>query len=428
MNISYILSSIGVFLVVIIVLVVVLLVAKKYLSPSGKVKLTINGDTVLEVEQGNSVMNTLNENGIYLPSACGGKASCGQCKLQILSGGGEILDSEKPHFSRKEIKDNWRLGCQAKIKGDMEVKVPESVMGVKEWECTVIGNRNVATFIKEYKVALPPGEHMHFEPGSYAQIRIPAFELDYDKDFDKALIGDTYLPAWEKFGLFGLKCKNEEPTIRAYSMANYPDEGDIITLNVRIATPPFKPKDQGPGFIDVNPGIASSYIFSLKPGDKVTMSGPYGEFRPQYGTGREMIWVGGGAGMAPLRAQIMHMLKGNGIAPEDRQREMHYFYGARALEEIPVLDDFLQLEKDFPNFHFHLALDRPDPKADAAGVKYTPGFVAPVMGDTYLKQHESPEDCEYYLCGPPMMAKTVLDLLHSLGVEDDMIRFDNFGG
>ena len=428
MNISYILSSIGVFLVVIIVLVVVLLVAKKYLSPSGKVKLTVNGDTVLEVEQGNSVMNTLNENGIYLPSACGGKASCGQCKLQILSGGGEILDSEKPHFSRKEIKDNWRLGCQAKIKGDMEVKVPESVMGVKEWECTVIGNRNVATFIKEYKVALPPGEHMHFEPGSYAQIRIPAFELDYDKDFDKALIGDTYLPAWEKFGLFGLKCKNEEPTIRAYSMANYPDEGDIITLTVRIATPPFKPKDQGPGFIDVNPGIASSYIFSLKPGDKVTMSGPYGEFRPQYGTGREMIWVGGGAGMAPLRAQIMHMLKGNGIAPEDRQREMHYFYGARALEEIPFLDDFLQLEKDFPNFHFHLALDRPDPKADAAGVKYTPGFVAPVMGDTYLKQHESPEDCEYYLCGPPMMAKTVLDLLHSLGVEDDMIRFDNFGG
>lgn len=427
MNISYILSSIGVFLVVIIVLVVVLLVAKKYLSPSGKVKLTINGDTVLEVEQGNSVMNTLNENGIYLPSACGGKASCGQCKLQILSGGGEILDSEKPHFSRKEIKDNWRLGCQAKIKGDMEVKVPESVMGVKEWECTVIGNRNVATFIKEYKVALPPGEHMHFEPGSYAQIRIPAFELDYDKDFDKALIGDTYLPAWEKFGLFGLKCKNEEPTIRAYSMANYPDEGDIITLNVRIATPPFKPKDQGPGFIDVNPGIASSYIFSLKPGDKVTMSGPYGEFRPQYGTGREMIWVGGGAGMAPLRAQIMHMLKGNGIAPEDRQREMHYFYGARALEEIPFLDDFLQLEKDFSNFHFHLALDRPDPEADKAGVKYTAGFVHEVMYNTYLKDVDSPEDIEYYMCGPGPMSNAVVKMLDSLGVEPESIMYDNFG-
>jgi Na+-transporting NADH:ubiquinone oxidoreductase subunit F len=315
------------------------------------------------------------------------------------------------------------------VKGDLKIAVDDSVMGVKEWECTVIGNKNVATFIKEYKVALPPGEHMDFEPGSYAQIKIPAFDcIDYGKDFDKSLIGDTYLPAWEKFGLFPLKCTNPEPTIRAYSMANYPDEGDIITLNVRIATPPFKPKEQGPGFMDVNPGIASSYIFSLKPGDKVTMSGPYGEFRPVYGSGREMIWVGGGAGMAPLRAQIMHMLKGHGVSDEDRKRPMHYFYGARALEEIPFLDDFLQLEKDFPNFHFHLALDRPDPKADAAGIKYTPGFVAPVMGDTYLKQHEAPEDCEYYLCGPPMMAKTVLDLLHSLGVEDDMIRFDNFGG
>ena len=428
MDINFIISSIVVFLVVIIALVIILLVAKKYLSPSGNVKITINNDTVLDVPQGASVMATLNENGIYLPSACGGKASCGQCKVQVLEGGGEILDSEKPHFSRKEQKAGWRLGCQCKVKSDMKLHVDESVMGVKEWECTVIGNRNVATFIKEYKVALPPGEHMDFEPGSYAQIRIPAFEMDYDKDIDKSLVGDTYLPAWEKFGLFDLKCVNPAETIRAYSMANYPDEGDIITLNVRIATPPFKPKDQGPGFMDVMPGIASSYIFSLKPGDKVIMSGPYGEFRPQYGSGREMIWVGGGAGMAPLRAQIMHMLKGNGIAPEDRQRPMHYFYGARALEEIPFLDDFLQLEKDFPNFHFHLALDRPDPKADAAGIAYTPGFVAPVMGDTYLKQHEAPEDCEYYLCGPPMMAKTVLDLLHSLGVEDDMIRFDNFGG
>ena len=427
MNTSFILLSIAVFLIVILILVVVLLVAKKYLSPSGQVTLTVNGDTKLTVDQGNSVMATLNENGIFLPSACGGKASCGQCKLQILSGGGEILDSERPHFSRKEIKDNWRLGCQAKVKGDMEVKVPESVLGVKEWECTVIGNKNVATFIKEFKVQLPPGEHMDFEPGSYAQIIIPEYDLDYN-DFDRDLIGETYIPAWEKFGLFGLKQKNEVATIRAYSMANYPDEGDIITLNVRIATPPFKPKDQGTGFMDVPCGIASTFIFSLKPGDKVRMSGPYGEFRPVYGSGREMIWVGGGAGMAPLRAQIMHLLKGHGIADEDRKRPMHYFYGARALEEIPFLDDFLQLEKDFPNFHFHLALDRPDPKADAAGVKYTPGFVAPVMGDTYLKAHEAPEDCEYYLCGPPMMAKTVLDLLHSLGVEDDMIRFDNFGG
>ncbi|MBE6341649.1 MAG: NADH:ubiquinone reductase (Na(+)-transporting) subunit F [Bacteroidales bacterium] len=431
MDLQLILSSIGVFLVIIMLLVVILLVAKSYLTPSGNVKITINGKDQVEVGQGSSLLSTLANEGIFLPSACGGKGSCGQCKCQVVEGGGEILDSEKGHFSRKQQKDHWRLGCQVKVKGDLGIKVPESVMGVKEWECEVIGNRNVATFIKEYKVALPAGEHMHFEPGSYAQIKIPAFEIDYN-DFDKELIGDTYLPAWQKFHMFDLKCKNPEPTIRAYSMANYPDEGDIITLNVRIATPPFKPKDQqkpdANNFMDVNPGIASSYIFNLKPGDKVIMSGPYGEFRPQYGTGREMIWVGGGAGMAPLRAQIMHMLKGHGIADEDRKRPMHYFYGARALEEIPFLDDFLQLEKDFPNFHFHLALDRPDPKADAAGIKYTPGFVAPVMGDTYLKAHEAPEDCEYYLCGPPMMAKTVLDLLDSLGVDPESIRFDNFGG
>jgi len=424
MDITFILYSIGVFLAIVLVLVIILLVAKKYLSPSGNVTITINGKDKLEVEQGSSLLSTLAAKDIYLPSACGGKGSCGQCKCQVVSGGGEILDSERGHFTRKQIKEGYRLGCQCKVKGDLEIAVEDSVMGVKEWECTVIGNRNVATFIKEYKVALPPGEHMDFEPGSYAQIKIPAFSIDYDKDFDKNLIGDTYLPAWKNFGLFNLKCVNDTPTIRAYSMANYPDEGDIITLNVRIATPPFKPKEQGGGFMDVNPGIASSYIFSLKPGDKVIMSGPYGEFRPQYGTGREMIWVGGGAGMAPLRAQIMHMLK----TLNTRDREMHYFYGARALEEIPFLDDFLALEKEYDNFHFHLALDRPDPKADAAGIKYTPGFVAPVMGDTYLKQHENPEDVEYYLCGPPMMAKTVLDLLHSLGVEDDMIRFDNFGG
>ena len=423
-NMNLILASIGVFLGIILMLVIILLVAKKYLSPSGNVNLTINGKDTISVAQGGSLLSTLAENNIYLPSACGGKGSCGQCKVQVPSGGGEILDSEKGQFTRKEIKEGWRLGCQCKVKGDISIKVDDSVMGVKEWECTVIGNRNVATFIKEYKVALPPGEHMDFEPGSYAQIKIPAFNIDYDKDFDKSLIGDTYLPAWKNFGLFNLKCTNDTPTVRAYSMANYPDEGDIITLNVRIATPPFKPKEQGGGFMDVNPGIASSYIFSLKPGDKVIMSGPYGEFRPNYESGREMIWVGGGAGMAPLRAQIMHMLK----TRQCRDRQMHYFYGARALEEIPFLDDFLALEKEFDNFHFHLALDRPDPKADAAGIKYTAGFVAPVMGDTYLKQHESPEDCEYYLCGPPMMAKTVLDLLDSLGVEKDMIHFDDFGG
>ncbi len=422
MDITLILTSIVVFLVIILALVILLLVAKKYLVTSGAAKITINDDNVIEVESGSSLLNTLAVNGVHLPSACGGKGSCGQCKCQVLEGGGEILDSEKGHFSRKEQQNHWRLGCQTKVKGDMKIKVPESVMGVKEWECTVIGNKNVASFIKEFKVALPKGEHMDFLPGSYAQIKIPAYDINYN-DFDRSLIGDLYVPSWEKFGLFGLHQKNTEPTIRAYSMANYPDEGDIITLTVRIATPPFKPKPQV-GFQDVPCGIASTYIFSLKPGDKVTMSGPYGDFHPVFDSKREMIWVGGGAGMAPLRAQIMHMLK----TLNTRDREMHYFYGARGIDEVFFLDDFLELEKEFSNFHFHLALDRQDPKADALGVKYTPGFVAPVMGNTYLNKHEAPEDVEYYLCGPPMMSKTVLDLLHSLGVEDDMIRYDNFGG
>ncbi|MCR5138671.1 MAG: NADH:ubiquinone reductase (Na(+)-transporting) subunit F, partial [Bacteroidaceae bacterium] len=415
-----ILTSVIVFLVIILLLVAILLVAKRYLVASGPVKLVINGDNEMEVESGGTLLNTLAVNGVHLPSACGGKGSCGQCKCQVVEGGGEILPSEVSHFSRKQQQDHWRLGCQVKVKGDLGIKVPESVMGVKEWECEVISNKNVATFIKEFIVQLPPGEHMDFLPGSYAQIRIPKYSMDYDKDIDKSLIGDEYLPAWEKFGLFTLKCKNDEETIRAYSMANYPAEGDRIMLTVRIATPPFKPKPQT-GFMDVMPGIASSYIFSLKPGDKVIMSGPYGEFHPNFTSGREMIWVGGGAGMAPLRAQIMHMTR----TLHTTDREMHYFYGARALNEVFYLDDFLAIEKEFPNFHFHLALDRPDPAADAAGIKYTPGFVAPVMGDTYLKQHEAPEDIEYYLCGPPMMAKTVLDLLDSLGVDPSMISFDN---
>ena len=424
MDMNLILASIGVFLGIILVLVIILLVAKQYLTPSGKVKLTINGKTELEVEQGSSLLNTLSTNGVYLSSACGGKGSCGQCKCQVVEGGGEILDSEKGHFTRKQQKDNWRLGCQVKVKGDMGVKVDESVLGVKEYECTVISNKNVATFIKEFKVQLPEGAHMDFIPGSYAQIQIPTFNIDYDKDFDKELIGDEYLPAWKQFGLFGLKCVNTDPTIRAYSMANYPAEGNVFMLTVRIATPPFKPKDQGPGFMDVNPGIASSYIFSLKPGDKVIMSGPYGDFHPHFDSKKEMIWVGGGAGMAPLRAQIMHMTK----TLKTTDREMHYFYGARALNEVFYLEDFLGIEKEYPNFHFHLALDRPDPAADAAGVKYTAGFVHQVMLNTYLKDHEAPEDIEYYMCGPGPMSKAVVAMLTDLGVEESSIMYDNFGG
>ena len=424
MNISLILASIGVFLVIILLLVVILLVAKAYLTPSGNVKMTINGDNVLEVESGSTLLNTLSVNGIYLSSACGGKGSCGQCKCQVVEGGGEILPSEVSHFSRKQQQDHWRLGCQVKVKNDMAIKVPESVMGVKEWECEVISNKNVATFIKEFIVALPKGEHMDFVPGSYAQIKIPTYSMDYDKDIDKSLIGDEYLPAWKNFGLFGLKCTNDEPTIRAYSMANYPAEGDRIMLTVRIATPPFKPKDQGQGFMDVPAGIASSYIFTLKPGDKVIMSGPYGDFHPIFDSKKEMMWIGGGAGMAPLRAQIMHLTK----TLHTTDRKMTYFYGARALNEVFYLEDFLQIEKDFPNFTFHLALDRPDPAADAAGVKYTPGFVHQVIYETYLKNHEAPEDIEYYMCGPGPMSKAVEKMLDDLGVPAQNLMFDNFGG
>ena len=420
---QFILISIGAFLLIILLLVIMLLVAKKYLSPGGKVVITVNDDKELTVEQGNNVMATLNENGIFLPSACGGKASCGQCKLQVLEGGGEILDSERSHFSRKEVKDHWRLGCQCKVKGDLKVKVPESVLGVKEWECTVISNKNVSSFIKEFIVELPPGEHMDFVPGSYAQIKIPAYEtIDYNKDFNKKDIGEEYVAVWEKFGIFDLKAHNPEETIRAYSMANYPAEGDRITLTVRIATTPFKPRPEV-GFQNVPTGIASSYIFSRKPGDKVVMSGPFGDFHPIFDSKKEMIWVGGGAGMAPLRSQIMHMLK----TLHTRDREMHYFYGARSLSEAFFLEDFHELEKEYPNFHFHLALDRPDPKADEAGVPYVAGFVHEVMYNTYLKDHDAPEDIEFYMCGPGPMSKAVQVMLDSIGVDRENIMFDDFG-
>lgn len=420
---QFIIASIGVFLITILLLVILLLVAKRYLSPSGNVDIIINGDRKLTVGQGNSLMSTLTENGIFLSSACGGKASCGQCKVQVLQGGGEILDSERPHFSRKQIKDHWRLGCQCKVKRNLEIRLPESVLGVKEWECTVISNKNVSSFIKEFIVALPPGEHMDFIPGSYAQIKIPAYDcIDYDKDFDKNDIGEEYLPTWQKFNIFSLKAHNPEETVRAYSMANYPAEGDRITLTVRIATTPFKPRPQV-GFQDVPTGIASSYIFSRKPGDKVMMSGPYGDFHPIIDSKKEMIWIGGGAGMAPLRSQIMYMLK----TLHTRDRKMHYFYGARSLSEAFFLDDFHALEKEYPNFHFHLALDRPDPKADEAGVPYTAGFVHQVMYNTYLKDHDAPEDIEYYMCGPGPMSKAVQEMLYSIGVDTESIMFDNFG-
>ena len=439
-----ILLSIIVFLGIVLLLVALLLWVRNKLMPKGEVKITINDDKVLTVPTGNTLIATLAEQKVYLPSACGGKGSCGQCKCRVVEGGGTILPTEVGFFTRKQIQDHWRLGCQVKVKENLKIVVPQSILNVKEYECTVVSNRNVATFIKEFKVQLPAGEHMDFVPGSYAQIKIPKFDIKY-ADFDKELIGEEYLSSWEKFLMFDLRCVNTEPTIRAYSMANYPAEGDVFMLTVRIATPPFKPDRSG--FMNVNPGIASSYIFSLKPGDKVIMSGPYGEFHvkehaidgagPSTGSGTansqlstlnsqlpEMIWVGGGAGMAPLRAQIMHLTRTLNV----RDREMHYFYGARALNEVFYLQDFLQLEKDFPNFHFHLALDRPDPAADAQGVKYTAGFVHNVMYDTYLKDHKAPEDIEYYMCGPGPMSAAVVNMLDNLGVAPENILYDDFGG
>lgn len=411
-------ASVIVFLLVILVLVVIILVAKAKLMPSGNVKITVNEDKELEVPMGSTLLNTLQSQDIYLSSACGGGGTCGECRCRIIEGGGEILPTEKGHFSRKEQLNNWRLSCQVKVKEDLSIVIPEEVFGIKEWECEVISNKNVASFIKEFVVKLPEGEKLDFKPGSYSQIRVPKYDQIRYSDFD---IDEEYKGDWDKFKMWDLTAKNEEDTVRAYSMANYPAEGNVIMLNVRVATPPF---DRAKGsWMNVNPGIVSSYIFSLKPGDKVMISGPYGEFHPILDSKREMLWVGGGAGMAPLRAQIMHLTKTLKIT----DRKMSYFYGARALVEAFYLEDFYELEREFPNFSFHLALDRPDPAADAAGVKYTPGFVHQVIHDTYLKDHDAPEDIEYYMCGPGPMAAAVQRMLDDLGVPPEMIMFDDFG-
>ena len=412
-----ILTSVIVFLLIILILVIVILIAKAKLMPSGNVEITVNDGEKLNTPMGGTLLNTLQAQNIFLSSACGGGGTCGQCRCRVVEGGGEILPTEKGHFSRKEQLANWRLSCQVKVKEDLSIIVPEEVFGVKEWECEVVSNNNVATFIKEFVVRLPDGEHLDFIPGSYSQIKVPKYELKYT-EFD---IDEQYKPEWDKFKMWDLSVKNEEETVRAYSMANYPAEGDIIKLNVRVATPPFDRAKNT--WMNVKPGIVSSYIFNLKPGDKVIMSGPYGDFHPIYNSKREMLWVGGGAGMAPLRAQIMHMTK----TLKTTDRKMSYFYGARALMEAFYLEDFYELEREFPNFSFHLALDRPDPAADAAGVKYTAGFVHQVIHDTYLKHHEAPEDIEYYMCGPGPMAAAVQQMLDGLGVPPEMIMFDDFG-
>ena len=420
-----VLASIIVITAVTLILVALLLFVKDRITPKGTVKIDINdGKKVLDVTPGGNLMGTLAENKIFLPSACGGKANCGQCKIQVLDGGGEILPTEVGFFNRKQIKDGWRLGCQVKVKDNLKVQMDESALSIKKLECEVISNDNVATFIKEFTVKLPEGENIEFKSGQYIQIDIPKYELDF-KDID---VADEYKGDWEKFGFFNLHSSNPVDTIRAYSMASYPGEKGIIKLNVRIATPPFDrsvPREQGPKLLPVNPGIASSYVFTRKPGDKVMISGPYGDFLlPKNDPdSQEYIFVGGGAGMAPLRSHIMQLFK-----TLKTGKQVHFFYGARALVEAFYLEDFAEIEAEFPNFHFHLALDRPDPAADAAGVKYVAGFVHNVMYETYLKDHDAPEDIEYFMCGPPMMTKCVLDLLDNLGVAPENHLFDNFGG
>ena len=415
-----IIISVIAFLVVTLILVGLLLFAKAKLTPSGTVKININnGSKVLEVAPGGSLLSTLGNEKIFLPSACGGKGSCGQCKCRVLEGGGTILPTEVGFFNRKQILNNWRLGCQVKVKEDMQIEVPESALSVKKWECEVISNNNVATFIKEFCVKIPDGETLNYRSGGYIQVDVPAITVDY-KDID---VDPQFREDWEKMGVFNLKMVNPTPTLRAYSMATYPAEGNIIKLNVRIATPPFD-RVKG-GFMDVNPGICSSYIYSLKPGDKVTISGPYGEFfiPDNCPDNQEFVFIGGGAGMAPMRSHIMHLFK-----TEKTNRKVNFFYGARSLKEAFYLEDYAQIEKEFPNFKFHLALDRPDPEADKAGVPYVPGFVHNVLYETYLKNHEAPEDILYLMCGPPMMAQSVVNLLDSLGVPSENILFDNFGG
>ena len=413
MNTTIILISVAVFLLLTLLLVVVLLVAKSKLVPSGNVKLTINGEKEADAPIGGTLLNTLQSENIYLSSACGGGGACGQCRCRVVEGGGEILPTEKGFFSRKEQSEHWRLACQTKVKEDMQVIVPEEVFGVKEWECEVISNRNVSTFIKEFVVKLPEGEVMNFKSGSYAQITIPKYDIKYsDYDIDEKFRGD-----WDHFDMWSLTCKNDTETIRAYSMANYPAEGNIITLNVRIATPPMDRATHK--WMNVSPGISSSYIFSLKPGDKVRMSGPYGDFHIQ-DTDAEMLYIGGGAGMAPLRAQILHLFR-----TLHTSRKVSYWYGARSKKEIFYEEDFREIEKQFPNFSFHIALSDPQPEDNWTG--YT-GFIHQVILDNYLKNHEAPEDIEYYMCGPGPMASAVKAMLENLGVERSQLFFDDFGG
>ncbi len=428
---TVIISSVVVFALLVFLLVSILLGAKAKLTPSGPVTLNINGEEK-QVDSGNTLLTTLSEQKIFLPSACGGGGTCAMCKCQVLDGGGEILPTEVGYFTRKEVQENWRLGCQVKVKNDMKIKVPEEIFGIKKWECEVVSNYNVASFIKEFVVRLPEGENLDFQAGGYIQIDVPECEVDF-KDIDitshPKLNRDPmdFKSEWDKFGLWDLKMKNDEPIFRAYSMANHPAEGNIIMLNIRIATPPWdRAKNQ---WMDVNPGICSSYVFGSKPGDKVTISGPYGEFFIKE-TEAEMLYIGGGAGMAPMRSHLFHLfhtLKTN--------RKVSYWYGGRSKRELFYLDDFRQIEEQFPNFSFHVVLSEPTEEdnwkekkdMEDQGDGFT-GFVHQAVIDQYLSKHNEPEEIEFYFCGPPLMNAAVLKMVDDWGVPPENVSFDDFGG
>ncbi|MFN3555676.1 MAG: NADH:ubiquinone reductase (Na(+)-transporting) subunit F [Bacteroidales bacterium] len=412
-NLTVITLSVVMFLVVILMLVGVLLYARHKLVPSGPVKVTINDDKELTANAGGTLLTTLAENGIYLPSACGGGGTCAVCKCQVLDGAGDILPTEVGYFTRKEIQDKWRLSCQVKVKQDLKIQIPAEIFGIKKWECEVISNDNVATFIKEFVVKLPEGEELDFQSGGYIQIDVPACEVD----FSDIKVQDKFRDDWDKLKMWDLKMRNPEPIFRAYSMANHPAEGNIIKLNIRIATPPWdNEKNQ---FMKVNPGICSSYVFARKPGDKVTISGPYGEFHIKE-TNKEMVYIGGGAGMAPLRSHIFHLFH-----TLKTDRRVSYWYGARSKREVFYEDEFRKIEEEFPNFKFNIALSEPLPEDNWNG--YT-GFIHQVVLDNYLSKHDEPEEVEYYLCGPPIMNESVMKMLDNLGVPEENIDLDDFGG
>lgn len=411
---TIILISIAFFLTMVLLLVGLLLFARKKLLPQGKVKININDEKEIEVNPGTTLLSTLSDNKVFLPSACGGGGTCAMCKVQVLEGGGSILPTEKGYFTRKEIQNNMRLGCQVKVREDMNIHVEPEIFGIKKWECTVVSNKNVATFIKEFVVQLPEGEFLDFKSGGYIQIDVPKCEVDFSKDID---VEEEYRDEWDAFNMWDLKMKNPEPIFRAYSMANHPAEGNIIMLNIRIATPPWDRKKNA--FMNVNPGICSSYVFARKPGDKVTISGPYGEFfiKP---TKREMMFIGGGAGMAPMRSHLFHLFH-----TEKTDRKTTFWYGGRSKRELFYTEEFEDIEQNFNNFKFYVALSEPKPEDNWEG---DTGFIHQVILDNYLKNHPEPEEIEYYLCGPPMMNAAVFKMLDDLGVPDEMIAFDDFGG